>query len=331
MRRREFIAVFGGAASCTCWPIAAAWAQQSALPVVGVLYGVRAADWAGNMDGLHRGLSDMGFIEGRNVAIEYRWAEGRLDRMPAMAADLVARRVAVMVVGGGTTGTREVIKANRTTPIVFTTTVDPVAEGIVASLNRPGGNATGVTSIANEILVKLLELLHDVMPAASTIGLLANPSNPVTSQEIIAGARMAGRRLGLEIIVHNASNENEIESAFAAAVQRRVAALILGGEAYLNSRRNQIAALSLRYALPVIGGGRENVAAGMLMSYTADTPDTYRQAGVYVGRILKGEKPGDLPVVRPTKFGVVVNLKTAKAIGLTIPESFLLRADEVIE
>jgi putative ABC transport system substrate-binding protein len=299
--------------------------------LIGVLYGVSAANWTENIAGFRRGLNEMGFVEGRNVAIEYRWADGHIDQMPAMAADLVARKVAVLLVGGGTTGTRTVIEANPTTPIVFTTAADPVEARLVPSLNRPGSNVTGVTAILTEVLVKLPELLHEVMPAAKSVAFLVNPNNPVTSQQIIEGARLAARGLGLEAIVLNASSEKEIESAFEAAVRQRVAAIILSAEAYLNSRRHQIAALSLRHALPVIGGGRENVVAGMMMSYGSNAPDSYRQAGIYVGRILKGEKASNLPVVRPTRFELVVNLKTAKAMGLMIPESFLLRADEVIE
>jgi putative ABC transport system substrate-binding protein len=221
--------------------------------------------------------------------------------------------------------------ATQTIPIVFTTTTDPVEYGLVASLNRPRGNVTGVTSMATELLPKLLELLHEAIPAARKFALLANPNNPVTVQGSIEAAQMAARHLGLEMVVLYAGNETEIERAFEAAVQQRVAAIALNNEAYLISRRYQIAALALRHALPAVGGQRDLVTAGMLMSYGASDLDSYRQAGVYVGRILKGEKPSDLPVMRPARFELVVNLKTAKAIGLTIPETFLVRADEVIE
>jgi putative ABC transport system substrate-binding protein len=273
----------------------------------------------------------MGFTEGSNVAIEYRWAEGRLDRMPAMAADLIARKVAVILVGGNTQGTRATIAATRTIPIVFTTTADPVVEGYVASLNRPGGNVTGVTSITTELMPKILELVHEAIPAAGKIALLVNPNSPVTTQETIEATETAARRLMLQTVVLHGGSEDEITRAFETAVQQRVGAVLVGGDAYLNSRRNQIAALGLRFGLPSIASVRDNVAAGQLMSYGASTPDAYRQAGIYVGRILKGEKPADLPVVRPTKFALVVNLRTAKAIGLTISETFLVRADEVIE
>jgi putative tryptophan/tyrosine transport system substrate-binding protein len=327
MKRRDFITLVGGAAAS--WPLAAR-AQQRALPVIGVLYGVSAAEWVEPMAGFHRGLGEAGFVEGRNVAIEYRWAEGQYERMPAMAADLIGRKVAAILVGGNAPGVRAVMAATQTIPIVFTTGTDPVAAGLVASLNRPGGNATGATFIGSELMPKQLELLREVIPTANRIALLVNPNNPVTSQQAIEGAQAASRRLGLEIVVVNAGTEAEIETAFASAVQQRATA-ITASDALFASRREQLAALGLRHKLPTIFGERESTAAGTLMSYGADIPDTYRQAGIYVGRILKGEKPADLPVIRPTKFELVINLKTAKAIGLTIPESVLLRADRVIE
>ena len=327
MRRRQFITLLGGAAAA--WPLTAR-AQQPALPVVGTLYGVSAAEWVDNMAGFRRGLSETGFVEGRNVAIESRWADGRFERMPAMAADLIGRKVAAILVGGNAPGVRTVMVATHTIPIVFTTGTDPVAAGLVASLNRPGGNATGVTFIGGELVPKRLELLRDVIPAATSIALLVNQSNPVTSQSAILGAQAAARRLGLDIIVVSASTETEIEAAFANAVQQRAAA-ITDSDAFFSGRREQIAALGLRYALPTISEDVESVAAGTLMGYGASVPDTYRQAGVYVGRILKGEKPGDLPVMQPTKFELVINLKTAKALGLTVPPSVLGRADQVIE
>ena len=328
VQRREFITLLGGAAAA--WPLAAR-AQQPAMPVVGSLYGVSAAEWAVPMAGFRRGLSEAGYVEGRNVVIEYRWADGQYDRLPAMAADLVGRKVAVILTGGGDIATRAAIAATQTIPIVFTTASDPVVVGHVASLNRPGGNATGVTLIATELGPKRVELLHEVAPTATRIAVLVNPSDPVMSQAGIEGAQAGGRRLGLEIIVVNAGTENEIESAFATAVQLRATALIVATDAYLISRRDQTAALALRHALPTIAGPRESAVAGQLMSYGPNQPDMYRQAGVYVGRILKGEKPADLPVMQPTRFELVVNLKTAKAIGLTISETFLVRADEVIE
>jgi len=329
MNRREFITLLGGAAAAG-WPLVARAQQPAKLPTIGYLNGVSAAEWARPMAGFHRGLGEMGFVEGRNVAIEYRWAEGRFDRMPAMAGDLIGRKVAVILVGGHLAGVRNVMAATQTIPIVFTTNSDPVAAGVVTSLSRPGGNVTGVTGLGGELGPKRLELLHEMLPTATKLAMLVNPSNPVTTQDAIQAAQTGARRLGLEIVVVSARTENEIETAFAAAVQQRAAGL-LGTDAYFESRRDQIAALGLRHALPTMLGSRASVAAGTLMSYGASIADFYRQAGVYVGRILKGEKPADLPVIQPTKFELIINLKTAKALGLTIPESFLLRADEVIE
>jgi putative ABC transport system substrate-binding protein len=323
MRRRQFITLLGGAAA---WPLAAL-AQRPTMPVVGVLYGVAAAEWADNMTGFRRGLSETGFVEGRNVAIEYRWGDGHFDRMPAMAADLIARKVAVILAGGNIDGVRATMAATRFIPIVFTTASDPVADGFVASLNRPGGNVTGVTSINAELGPKQLELLHELIPTTNKIALLVNPNGRATSRENILAA---ARRLGLEIIVVNGGDESEIERAFATAVQQGATALEVGEDAFFFSRREQIAALGLRYALPTISGGR-GAAAGELMSYGSNFVDSYRQAGVYVGRILKGEKPADLPVVQPTKFELIINLKTAKALGLTVPPALLIAADEVIE
>jgi len=327
LKRREFITLLGGAAAA--WPLAAR-AQRPAMPVIGALYGVSEAEWTRPMAGLHRGLGEIGFVEGRNVAIEYRWADGKSDRMPAQAADLVARKVAVIVVGASLPGVRTVKAATQTIPIVFTTNTDPVAAGIVASLNRPGGNATGVSGLGSELGPKRMELLHELLPAATRFAVMVNPTNPFTMKDGIQAAQTAGPRLGLEIIVIKAGNEQEIEAAFTTAVKQGAAALI-GTDAYFESRRDQLAGLSLRHRLPSTFGSRASVEAGALMSYGASIADFYRQAGVYVGRILKGEKPADLPVVQPTKFELVINGRTAKALGLAIPEAFLLRADEVIE
>ena len=326
IRRRAFISLLGGAVA---WPIGAS--AQQAMPVVGVVYGVSATDWNPYIGGFHRGLGESGFIEGRNVAIEYRWAEGRFDRMLALAANLVDRKVAVLLVGGNTDGAREVTAAIKTTPIVFTSGADPVAAGLVASLNRPGGNVTGATVISGELAPKRLELLHEPIPKAKKVALLVNSSNRVTSQPDIESTRTAAARLGLEVIVVDGGSVNAIEHAFATAVDQRANALTLGSDAFFNSRRGQIASLSLRHALPTIGGNRQIVEAGVQMSYGADTIDTYRQAGFYVGRILKGEKAGDLPVIQPTKFNLVINLKTAKTLGIEVSPSLLARADEVIE
>jgi putative ABC transport system substrate-binding protein len=301
------------------------------MPVIGSLHGVAAADWAVPTAGFRRGLGEAGFVEGRNVAFEYRWAEGQFDRIPAMVADLVGRKVAVIFSGGSDVATRAAQAATRTIPIVFTTGSDPVAVGLVASLNRPGSNATGITVFNSELGPKKLELLHEMIPSVTKIALLVNPTNPVNSANDIRAAQVAVRRLGLEIVIVSASTANEIESAFATAVEQRAAALQSGADAFLTSRREQMAALGLRHALPTIATFRDSVQAGMLMSYGAIQGDTFREAGAYVGRILKGEKPADLPVMQPTRFELVVNLKTAKAIGLSIPETFLVRADEVIE
>jgi putative ABC transport system substrate-binding protein len=282
------------------------------------------------MSGFHHGLGEVGFAEGRNVAIEYRWASGEFDRIPAMAADLITRKVAVILVGGYLPGVRAVMAATRTIPIVFTTNGDPVANGIVGSLSRPGGNVTGVSGLGSELVPKRLELLHELVPTATKFAVLVNPANQVTLQDAFLGARKAARPLGVEIVFVEATNENEIEKAFASAVQQRAAGLITI-DAYLESKRDQIAALGLRHALATATGSRDSVVAGALTYYGANVPDFYRLAGIYVGRILKGEKPADLPVVQPTKFELVINLKTAKALGLTVPETLLATADEVIQ
>jgi putative ABC transport system substrate-binding protein len=326
MRRRDFIALLGGAAA---WPLAAG-AQQPGVPVIGVLYGVSAADWTGPMAGFHAGLGEMGFVEGRNVAIEYRWADGHYERMPMLGADLVARKVAVILAGGNLPGVRALLAATQTIPIVFTTNTDPVAEGIVASLSRPGGNATGVTGIGSELASKRLELFHQMIPTASKFAVLVNPTNPITMAAGIQGAQTAAQRLGLEVVVLKAGTDSEIEAAFVFAVEQRAAAL-LAIDAYFESRRDLLAALGLRHRLPATLGSRESVMAGLLMYYGSSITDFYRQAGIYVGRILKGEKPADLPVIQPTKFELVINLKTARAIGLTVSPTLLAIADEVIE
>jgi ABC-type uncharacterized transport system substrate-binding protein len=331
VRRRELITLLGGAATSLLSRPLAGRAQQPAMPVIGALSGVAASAWTGNMAEFRRGLVETGFVEGRNVAIEYRWADGQFDRLPAMAADLVGRKVAVILAGGSVVSVESAMAATKTIPIVFTVTNDPVAAGFVASLNRPGGNVTGVTLIGIEVGQKRLELLHEILPSAARIALLVNQNNPVTRQDSIQSAQTASRRLGLEIIVVNAGSENEIEGAVTSAVRQRAAALFVGADAFLSSRQEQIAALALRHALPASATQREGVRAGMLMSYGSSNADMYRQVGIYLGRILKGEKPTDLPVTQPTRFALVINLKTAKALGLTIPESFLLRADEVIE
>ena len=328
MRRREFITLVGGAAAG--WPLAAS-AQQSMRPIIGSLYSVSAEEWEPYMTGFRRGLSDAGFVEGQNVTIEYRWAEGHLEQLPAMAADLVGRKVNLILAGGSVVGVQAAMAATQRIPILFTTAVNPVAVGLVASLNRPGGNVTGVTLISSELAPKRLELLHELFSGATKIALLTNPKNPTVFKQDTEGVEKAARSLGQEIVFVTASAADEIESAIAAAVQQRASALIVGSDALFVSRRSEIAELALRHSIPAISSERQEAAVGDLMSYGTNFVDTYRQAGIYAGRILKGEKPADLPVVQPTKFELVVNLKTAKALGLKIPESFLLRADEVIE
>ena len=328
MRRREFITLFGGTAAA--WPLAAR-AQQPVMPVVGSLYGTSAAKWTAPMAGFRRGLSEMGFAEGRNVFVEYRWADGHFDRMAEMAADLVGRNVAVILVGGSTAGVRAALSATRTIPIVFTTASDPVATGLVASLNRPGGNATGVTVIAVALGAKKVELLHEMIPRATKIAFLANPNNPGTVEVESPGVHSAAHRLGLELIVLNASTASEIESSLVSAAQQGATGVYIGADAFLVEHREQIAALGRRHTLATMSPDRNAVVAGGLMSYGPSQVEMYRQAGVYVGRILKGDKPADLPVLQPTKFELVINRKTAKALGLRIPPALLAVADEVIE
>jgi len=281
------------------------------------------------MNAFRRGLAETGFVEGRNVAIDYRWADGRIERMREFAISILERKAAVIFTGGSNTGVRDVLAAIKTIPVVFTSAIDPVATGLVSSLNRPGGNATGVTFIGSELVAKQLELLRELIPSVTKVVALANQSNPVMAQGVIRNAEAAGRRLGLEIVVIYASNETEIDKAFATAVEQRASALF-ADDAYFTARRDQIAALALRYKLPTFGVP-QNVAAGALMGYGANIPDSYRHAGVYVGRVLKGEKPGDLPVLQPTKFSLVINLKTARELGIDVPLFMQQRADEVIE
>ena len=279
-----------------------------------------------------RGLAETGFEEGRNVIIESRWADDHFERMPALAADLVSRKVAVILVGGGIEGVRATIQAAQTIPIVFTTGTDPVAAGLVASINRPGGNATGLTNLAVELAAKRLDLMHEALPKAGKVALLLNRNNPVVSQGEFQAMQSAARGLGLELVILNVGSDQDLEPAFANAVEQRAAALMIGSDAFFSGREPQIAALALRHRLPTMVGGRLRVRpTGVLMGYGTESTDLYRQAGIYVGRILKGARPADLPIVHPTKFDLVINLNTAKALGLTVPPSLLAIADEVIE
>ena len=325
MKRREFITLIGGAAAG--WPLAAR-AQQAALPAVGFLNGGSSWEYAQMADAFRKGLGETGYIEGRNVWIEYRWAEGRYERLPALAADLVRRQVSVIAAN---TPASPIAKAATTSiPIVFLTSADPVAAGLVASLNRPGGNLTGVAVLNVEVGPKRLELLHEAVPAASVVALLINPINP-NSERQSKDMQAAARSLGLQLHALHASTERDFDTAFARLVQLRAGALIIGADAFFINQSEQLAALALRHAVPAIATYREFVAAGGMMSYGGDLADSFRIMGVYSGRILKGEKAADLPVQRETKFALIINLKTAKALGLTVPLPLLGRADEVIE
>jgi putative tryptophan/tyrosine transport system substrate-binding protein len=322
MRRREFIAGLGGAGA---WPLVAR-AQRPALPVVGFLNGGSADGYAPFVAAFRQGLKETGYVEGQNVAIEFRWADGQYDRVPTMAAELVRRQVAVIV--ANTPGVLAVKAATTTVPIVFTTSSDPVQIGLVASLSRPGGNVTGVTQLNVEVASKRLELTHKLLPMATIIAVLVNSTNPNT-EAIVRDLQAAARTLGLQLHVLHASTERDFDTVFATLVQLRAGALVIGTDAFFNSRNEQLAALALRHAIPAIYQEREFVAAGGLMSYGASVPDSYRLAGSYTGRILKGEKPSDLPVQQSTKLELVINLKTTKALGLTIPETLLATADEL--
>jgi putative ABC transport system substrate-binding protein len=324
MRRRNFLRVLGGAAAA--WPLAAR-AQQPALPVIGFLRSTSLADATGLVTAFRQGLKEAGFVEGQNVAIEFRSAEDHLDRLPALVADLLRRPVAVIV---GNNNSAIVAKAATTAiPIVFATGTDPVQEGLVASLNRPGGNVTGVSFLSGLLGAKRLELLRQLVPKATTIGVLVNPK-PDTEAER-RDVQAAALALGLQLIILDVSSDRDIETAFATFVQRGASALLVGTGAFLFSNRERIVALAARHSLPAGHNDRDSVVAGGLMSYATSIPDAYRQAGIYTGRILKSEKPADLPVMQATKFEFVINLKTAKALGLTVPPSLLARADEVIE
>jgi putative ABC transport system substrate-binding protein len=326
MRRRDFIAALGGAAA---WP-AVGRAQQSAMPVIGLLNGQTSAASTSFLVAFRQGLAEAGFVEGRNVAIVYRSAEGNTDRLPALAAELVSLKVAVIASVGGDRSVLSAKAATATTPIVFTTGGDPVETGFVASINRPGGNATGTTFWGSLVATKQIELLRYIVPKLATIGLLLNPANPMTAS-VAREVQAAVQPVGLKVIVMEANSEPDIDTAFAQFVEQRIGALVIGSAVFFNRSRDRLVALAARHAIPAVFNNRDFPTGGGLMSYGSDTGDSYRQAGVYVGRILKGEKPVDLPVMQPTKFELVINLKTAKALGLTIPETLLAIADQVIE
>jgi putative ABC transport system substrate-binding protein len=325
MRRRAFISLLGGAVS---WPLAAR-AQQATMPVIGVLGSATATEWAPSVAAFLRGLSEVGFVEGRDVAIEYRWAENQYDRLPSLAAELIHRQPSV--IAALTTPSAVAAKAvTATIPVVFTTIADPVQIGLVASLNHPGGNLTGVTILNVEIVPKMLELLHEVVPTATTMAALVNPTNP-NADTWSTSLQVAARTLGLELNVLKVSTERDIDRAFATLIPLRVGGLVIVNDVFIITREEQLAALALHHRMPTIFQTRASVVAGGLMSYAGSTSDAYRQAGVYTGRVLKGQKPADLPVQRSTKVELVINLKTAKMLGLTFPITLLGRADEVIE
>jgi putative tryptophan/tyrosine transport system substrate-binding protein len=324
MRRREFITLLGGAA---VWPLSAR-AQQ--LPVIGLLDSTTPDQHANLLRSFRQGLSETGYVEGRNVAIEYRWSDGEYDRVPKLAADLVRRQVTVIATIDGSASALAAKAATSAIPVVFRIGADPVALGLVASLNRPGGNVTGVTSLTVEVGPKRLEALHELVPTATVMALLVNPTSPFAetlSKDLLAAAQI----LGLRILVLHASSERDLDMVFANLLQLRVGGLVIGSDVFFNSRSERLAALTVRQAMPAVYQYREFVAAGGLMSYGGSLEDSYRLAGIYTGRVLTGEKPVDLPVQQSTKVELFINLKTAKALGLTVPISLLGRADEVIE
>jgi putative tryptophan/tyrosine transport system substrate-binding protein len=325
MRRRDFIT--GIAGSAAAWPLTAR-AQQPAMPVIGFLSTLSPEAISKPVAGFHGGLKDAGYIEGQNVAIEYRWAQGHYDRLPELAADLVRRKVAAIVASGGDPSPQIAKAATQTIPIVFGMFGDPVREGLVDSLGRPGG--TGVTIFGPAAVTKRLQLLHDLVPKAGVIAFLMNPNNPNSNIEMGA-AQAAATSLGKQIVVFNASTESELDATFLRIVQQRIGALLGASDPFLFNRRDQIVSLAARHAIPAIYYLRDFADAGGLMAYGNSLTDMYRLVGVYVGRILKGEKPTDLPVVQSTKFEFVINLQTARALGIEVPNSIQLLADEVIE
>ena len=327
MKRRAFITLLGGAAAA--WPLAAR-AQQPAMPVIGFLSGASLGALPDQIDAFRHGLKESGYVEGQNVTIDYRKAEGRYDRFAELAADLVRGQVAVIVVGGGGQASLAVKAATSSIPIVFTIGNDPVQAGLVASLSRPGGNVTGVTMFSSSLEPKRLELLRELVPSATVIAVLMNPTFPDSPIQL-KDLQAAARAMGQQIVILNASSESEIEAAFATVARERIGALLVGSDPFFNSKRREIVALAARHAVPAIYQWRDHATIGGLMSYGTSLADAYRQVGIYVGRILKGEKPADLPVVQSTKVELVINLKTAKTLGLTFPVPLLGRADEVIE
>jgi putative ABC transport system substrate-binding protein len=326
MRRRQFITLLGGAAA---WPLAAR-AQKSAIAIIGFLSSRSSGDSEHLVAAFRDGLKETGYVEGDNAVIAFRWAEGRYDRLPAQAAELTRQRVAVIVAAGGNVVAFAAKAATSTIPIVFIVGSDPVEDGLVASLARSGGNITGVTLFTSELGAKRLGLLRELVPAAAVIAVLLNPTSPAARRQALA-IETAARAIGDRIVLLNASNDRELDSAFATLKQGQAGAIEVMPDPFFSTRREQLIGLASRYAVPAVYESREYAEAGGLMSYGTRYADTYRQAGVYAGRILKGAKPADLPVQQPTSFELVINLKTAKALGLTMPDALLARADEVIE
>jgi putative ABC transport system substrate-binding protein len=324
--RRAFITLLGGAAA---WPLSAR-AQQPAMPVIGILASVSPAPYASYIAAVKEGLRQTGYVEGRNIAIEYRWAERQYDRLPQQAIELVDRGIAVIVLVGGGPTTAAAKAATATIPIVFVMGEDPVKSGAVASLNRPGGNATGVSLLTVAMEAKRLQLLHELMPNAAVVAIIVNPNNPQADEQL-QELQAAARTLGVQVEAFKAGSPSEIDAAFAKLVERRASALHIASDAFFNTRREQFVVLSARHAVPAIFNFREFAAAGGLMSYGPSLTDAYRQEGIYAGRILKGEKPAEMPVQQAVKIELVINMQTARALGLTVPLPLLGRADEVIE
>ena len=327
MRRREFITLLGGAAAT--WPLAAR-AQQLAMPVIGFLNGADPKGYARQLAAFLKGLGETGYVDGHNVAIEYRWAESRSDRLPAMVADLVHRQVAV-IAATSTQAALAAKAATTTIPIVIELGADPVRLGLVTSLNRPSGNVTGVAQLAIEVGPKRLELLHEMIPKARIIALLADPTDRAVFENTTRGVQSAARSLGLDLHVLNVGTDRDLDAAFANLVQLRAGGVVISGGQFFNSRSKQLAAAALQHAVPTISPYVDLAGAGGLMSYGTNITDAYRLAGIYTGRVLKGEKPADLPVQQATKVELIINLKTAKALGITVPSSLIGRADEIIE